>query len=88
MELGNWQIKDGTRWHTAASFEEIGEIEETLKWVEPSYLTPKSKRGSTIRVAWKESFNKNLTKTISPASKTRLRILVRFLRQMDNYPDT
>ena len=40
---------------TAASFEEIGEIEETLKWGEPSYLTPKSKSGSTIRIAWKES---------------------------------
>jgi hypothetical protein len=40
---------------TAASFEEIGEIEEALKWGEPSYLTPKSKSGSTIRIAWKES---------------------------------
>ena len=42
---------------TAASIEEIGEIEETLKWGEPSYLTPKSKSGSTIRIAWKESQN-------------------------------
>jgi hypothetical protein len=40
---------------TAAAIEEIGEIEETLKWGEPSYLTPKSKSGSTIRIAWKES---------------------------------
>ena len=40
---------------TAASSEEIGEIEETLKWGEPSYLTSKSKSGSTIRIAWKES---------------------------------
>ncbi len=40
---------------TAASVEGIGEIEETLKWGEPSYLTPESKSGSTIRVAWKES---------------------------------
>ena len=40
---------------TAASFEEIREIEETLKWGEPSYLTPSSKSGSTIRIAWKES---------------------------------
>jgi len=40
---------------TAASIEEIGEIEETLKWGEPSYLTPKSKSGSTIRIAWKKS---------------------------------
>jgi len=40
---------------TAASIEGIGEIEETLKWGEPSYLTPKSKSGSTIRIAWKKS---------------------------------
>ena len=40
---------------TASSIEGIGEIEETLKWGEPSYLTPKSKSGSTIRIAWKES---------------------------------
>jgi hypothetical protein len=40
---------------TAASIEIVGEIEETLKWGEPSYLTPKSKSGSTIRIAWKES---------------------------------
>ena len=40
---------------TAASIEGVGEIEETLKWGEPSYLTPESKSGSTIRIAWKES---------------------------------
>ena len=40
---------------TAASIEGIGEIEETLKWGEPSYLTTQSKTGSTIRIAWKES---------------------------------
>lgn len=40
---------------TATTMEEIGEIEETLKWGEPSYLTSKSKNGSTIRLAWKES---------------------------------
>ena len=40
---------------TAASIEAVGEIEETLKWGEPSYLTPKTKSGSTIRIAWKES---------------------------------
>jgi len=40
---------------TAASIEGIGEIEETLKWGEPSYLTSKSKSGSTIRIAWKKS---------------------------------
>jgi hypothetical protein len=40
---------------TAASIDAVGEIEETLKWGEPSYLTPKTKSGSTIRIAWKES---------------------------------
>ncbi len=35
---------------TADAIEEVGEIEETLKWGEPSYLTPKSKSGSTIRI--------------------------------------
>jgi hypothetical protein len=40
---------------TAASLEDVGEIEETLKWGEPSYLTPQTKSGSTIRIAWKPS---------------------------------
>lgn len=29
---------------------QIGEIEETLKWGQPSYLTPQTKAGSTLRV--------------------------------------
>jgi hypothetical protein len=33
----------------------VGEIEETLKWGEPAYLTSQSKSGSTIRLAWKKS---------------------------------
>lgn len=37
---------------TAKEFEEIQTIEETLKWGEPSYL---SKKGSTVRIDWKES---------------------------------
>ena len=32
---------------------DVGELQETLKWGEPAYLTPKSKAGSTIRMAWK-----------------------------------
>ena len=40
---------------TAASIENIGKLEETLRWGEPSYLTPNSKIASTIRIAWKES---------------------------------
>lgn len=30
----------------------IDELQETLKWGEPSYLTPK---GSTLRIAWRKS---------------------------------
>ena len=35
---------------TAAAIPEITELEETLKWGEPSYLV---KKGSTIRMDWK-----------------------------------
>lgn len=35
---------------TASEIEDIQEIEETLKWGEPSYLV---KKGSTIRIDWK-----------------------------------
>ncbi|MEM8487446.1 MAG: DUF1801 domain-containing protein [Bacteroidota bacterium] len=38
---------------TAAGMDEVGELEETLKWGEPSYLTSKTKSGSTIRIDWK-----------------------------------
>ena len=40
---------------TAAATEGVGELEETLKWGEPSYLTPETKSGSTVRIDWKES---------------------------------
>lgn len=36
---------------TAAEQDHITELEETLKWGEPSYLV---KKGSTIRMDWKE----------------------------------
>lgn len=36
---------------TASEIDEIETIEETLKWGEPSYLV---KKGSTIRIDWKE----------------------------------
>ncbi|WP_162651321.1 DUF1801 domain-containing protein [Lentilitoribacter sp. Alg239-R112] len=35
---------------TAAQSPEVGTIEETLKWGQPSYLTPETKSGSTIRL--------------------------------------
>ncbi len=37
-----------------ARLEDVGEIEETLKWGQPSYLTSKSKSGSTVRIGWSE----------------------------------
>jgi Domain of unknown function (DU1801) len=40
---------------TAASTEGVGEIEETLKWGEPAYLTSQSGSGSTVRIDWKGS---------------------------------
>ena len=39
--------------NTAAEIEGVGELEETLKWGEPGYLTSKTKSGSTIRIDWK-----------------------------------
>ena len=36
----------------ASETEGVGELEETLKWGEPSYV---AKGGSTIRIDWKES---------------------------------
>ena len=35
---------------TAGTTEGVGRLEETLKWGQPSYLTPETKSGSTIRI--------------------------------------
>ena len=35
---------------TAQNLDGVGEIEETLKWGQPSYLTRKPKTGTTIRI--------------------------------------
>jgi Domain of unknown function (DU1801) len=40
---------------TAAATEGVGELEETLKWGEPAYVTSQSKSGSTVRIDWKKS---------------------------------
>lgn len=40
---------------TAASIEGVGEIEETLKWGEPAYVTSQTGSGSTIRIGWKNT---------------------------------
>ena len=36
---------------TASELESVTELEETLKWGEPSYL---AKKGSTVRIDWKK----------------------------------
>ena len=35
---------------TARTMDGVGALEETLKWGQPSYLTPETKSGSTIRI--------------------------------------
>lgn len=40
---------------TAANTKAVGELEETLKWGEPSYVTSQTKSGSTVRIDWKKS---------------------------------
>ena len=37
----------------AAETEGVGELQETLKWSEPAYVTAQSKSGSTVRMDWK-----------------------------------
>jgi hypothetical protein len=38
---------------TAAKAEGVGELQETLKWGEPAYVTRQSGSGSTVRMDWK-----------------------------------
>lgn len=38
---------------TATKTKGVGEIQETLKWGEPSYVTSQTKSGSTVRMDWK-----------------------------------
>ena len=40
-------------YEVAKNTDGVGELEETLKWGEPEYLTSKSKSGTTIRIDWK-----------------------------------
>jgi hypothetical protein len=40
---------------TAADIEGVGPLKETLKWGEPTYLTEASRSGSTIRLGWLRS---------------------------------
>lgn len=38
---------------TAAGLPAVGELQETLKWGEPAYVTAQTRSGSTIRMDWK-----------------------------------
>ena len=38
---------------TAARVEGVGDLLETLKWGEPSYVTAQTRSGSTVRMDWK-----------------------------------
>lgn len=40
---------------TATNTEGVGKLEEALRWGMPSYLTPQTKSGSTIRIHWSKS---------------------------------
>ena len=40
-------------YEVAETTESVGELEETLKWSEPAYLTSQTKSGTTIRIDWK-----------------------------------
>lgn len=40
---------------TAAATCDVGEIEETLKWGEPAYVTSQTGSGSTVRIDWKKA---------------------------------
>ncbi|WP_228375687.1 MULTISPECIES: DUF1801 domain-containing protein [Methylomonas] len=40
---------------TVAASQGAGQLEETLKWGEPAYITAETGHGSTVRLAWKKS---------------------------------
>jgi len=40
---------------TASATDEVGRLEETLKWGQPAYLTSETGAGTTIRLGWKAS---------------------------------
>lgn len=40
-------------YEVAKATDGVGQLEETLKWGEPAYLTSEPKSGTTIRIDWK-----------------------------------
>jgi Domain of unknown function (DU1801) len=69
---------------SAALIEGTGEIEETLRWGEPSYITSQTKSGSTIRLGWKEDQKEQYailfkcTANLVPAFKEKFPEIFRF----------
>ena len=49
----------GLIFETAADIEGVGPLTETLKWGEPAYLTEATGSGSTIRLGWSRSSERN-----------------------------
>lgn len=45
---------------TAAQQDGVGEIEECLRWGEPSYLTTQSGSGSMLRLSWKPALQQQV----------------------------
>lgn len=50
-DVGKWLLRlRRLIFETAAATEGVGPLRETLKWGQPSYLTDRSKSGTTIRI--------------------------------------
>ena len=49
------QILRDLIFQTAQSTPRVGQLEETLKWGEPAYLTHSPKTGTTLRLGWDKS---------------------------------
>ena len=63
----------------ASKTEGVGELEETLKWGQPSYLTKTTKAGSTIRLG-REKRPMEITQYISNAKPLWCRLFGSFTR--------
>ena len=66
---------------TARTTRGVGALEETLKWGQPSYLTPETKSGSTIRIDRMKSEPIN-TRSISIARPIWSRLFASFIRDL------
>lgn len=55
----------GLIYEVANSTEGVGDLEETLKWGEPAYLTKDPKSGTAIRIDWKDKNPNQLVMFVS-----------------------